>query len=347
MRLSDLDTPAVICDLDILERNLRDMADHCRDLDISFRAHTKAHKIPELAHWQLRSGASGILCQKVGEAEQMVAAGISDILIPYNIVGQPKLQRLMRLAKRAQITVAVDSETTAQGLSARASADGAVVNVLIELDTGAARCGVQSPDEAVNLARTVDALPGLSYEGVMTYPSQPSSKEPLCATVTALRSAGLEPRTVSGGGTGHEKISKDIGCNETRSGSYIWEGRTRIKSSQDLNADRCPLRVLCTVISVPVPGRVIVDGGMKTFASYPPTPYGECVEHPGVRFNKMSVEHGQLNATGSSHEFKVGERLSLIPLHQEMCLNLHDELVGYRGHRVEVIWPVSGRGKVK
>jgi D-serine deaminase-like pyridoxal phosphate-dependent protein len=347
MRLDDLDTPAVICDLDVMERNLVSMADHCRDLDIPFRSHTKAHKIPALAHLQLKSGAVGVICQKLGEAEQMVAGGITDILIPYNIVGPQKLERLARLSRRATMTVAVDSGTTARGLSAQASSDGVDINVLIELDTGAGRCGVQSPGEAVALARLIDQLPGLSWEGVMTYPSQPESEAPLKATIDALVSAGLPPRTISGGGTGHEAISKQIGCTETRSGSYIWEGLTRIKSSDDLSAERCPLRVLCTVISVPVPGRVIVDGGMKTFASYPPLPYGECVEHPGVRFSKMSVEHGILDASASTHQFTVGERISLIPLHQEMCLNLHDELVGFRGDRVEVIWPVAGRGKVK
>jgi D-serine deaminase-like pyridoxal phosphate-dependent protein len=347
MRLYELDTPAVICDLDVLDRNLREMAAHCNELGIPFRSHTKAHKIPELAHWQLRSGAAGIICQKVGEAEQMVAAGIRDILIPYNIIGRPKLQRLSRLARRCRITLAADSETTIRGLSEQADSDGVEFNVLVELDTGAGRCGVQTVEEAVSLARLVDQSPGLVYQGIMTYPSQAESKPYLDSVVSALTQAGLAPETISGGGTGHEEISRDIGSNETRSGSYIWEGLSRIKSSEDLSPERCPLRVLCTVISVPVPGRVIVDGGMKTFTSYPPLPYGECVEHPGVRFSKLSVEHGILDASESSHEFLIGERISIIPLHQEMCLNLHDELVGFRGDQVEVVWKVAGRGKVQ
>ncbi len=346
MKLAELDTPAVICDLDLIEHNLRQMAARCQEIGIPFLAHTKAHKIPELAHWQLRSGATSIICQKIGEAEEMVAAGISDLLIPYNIVGDVKLERLARLARRASITVAVDSEATARGISNVASAQDVSIDVLIEVDSGAARCGVQSPLEAVQLARAVDEAPGIRFAGVMTYPSQIESGPILDAVVSELRGAGLPPERISGGGTGHEQVSKDIGCTETRSGSYIWEGMTRIKSSEDLSADRCPLRVLCTVISVPVPGRVIVDGGMKTFASYPPVPYGECVEHPGVRFSKMSVEHGTLDASDSSHNFTVGERLSMIPLHQEMCLNLHDYLYGYRGDEVEVVWSVAGRGKV-
>jgi D-serine deaminase-like pyridoxal phosphate-dependent protein len=346
MRLADLDTPAVICDLDILERNLRGMADRCRNLGIPFLSHTKAHKIPELAHWQLKSGASGIVCQKIGEAEEMVAAGITDILIPCNILGEIKLERLVRLARRANITVAVDSEVTIAGVAAAAAAHDVEVDVLIEIDTGAARCGVQSAEQALQLARMVEAHPGVRFQGVMTYPSQPEAKPLLCSTVDELRNAGLPPTRISGGGTGHEEISRDLGCTETRSGSYIWEGLTRIKSSQDLSAERCPLRVLCTVISVPVPGRVIVDGGMKTFASYPPVPYGDCVEHPGLRFSKMSVEHGILDASHIDREINVGDRLSMIPLHQEMCLNLHDSLIGYRGDEIEAVWRVAGRGKV-
>ena len=347
MRLDDLDTPAVICDLDVLERNLEEMAEHCRSLGLSFRAHTKAHKIPELAHQQVRSGSNGIVCQKLGEAEQMVAASLDDILIPYNIVGGKKLERLSRLARRARITVAVDSETTVRGIAQQASTDNVLINLLIEMDTGAARCGTQSPEETLDLARTIDSLPGVHFAGIMIYPSRADAKSLLDRTISLLREAGLEPESISGGGTGHEAISRDLGCTETRSGSYIWEGLSRIRSSEDLNPSRCPLSVLCTVVSVPTPGRVVIDGGMKTFASYPPVPYGHCIEHPEVRISKMSVEHGQLDASDSSHEFCVGERVRMIPLHQEMCLNLHDELVGVRGDRVEVIWTVAGRGKVQ
>lgn len=346
MKLAELDTPAVICDLDLVEHNLEQMAAKCREIGIPLLSHTKAHKIPELAHWQLQTGAVSIVCQKIGEAEEMVAAGIRDLLIPYNIVGDAKLERLARLAGRASLTVAVDSEPVARGISRTMEAHGTEIEVLIEVDSGAARCGVQSPEEAVQLARLVDQLPGIRYGGIMTYPSQLDSKPFLDRVISELRSEGLAPERISGGGTGHEQVSKDLGCTETRSGSYVWEGLSRIKSSADLSGDRCPLRVLCTVISVPVPGRVIVDGGMKTFASYPPVPYGECVEYPGVRFSRMSVEHGILDASDSSHEFQVGERLSMIPLHQEMCLNLHDRLVGFRGDEVKVIWDVTGRGKV-
>jgi D-serine deaminase-like pyridoxal phosphate-dependent protein len=347
VRIDDLDTPAVICDLDLLERNIAAMAARCRDLGIPLRSHTKSHKIPEIAHRQIASGAIGIACQKLGEAEVMVQAGIRDVLIPYNIVGRAKLERLTRLARRATITVAVDSEETGRGIAEQARTDGVDVRVVIELDTGSRRCGVASPAAALDLARTLVRLPGIDLRGVMTYPSRPEAAPFLDEVVRLFRAEGLPLHMIGGGGTGHEAISKELGCTETRSGSYVWEGLSRVKSRDDLGPERCPLRVLCTVVSVPAPDRLILDGGAKTFASYPPLPYGHCVEHPEIVISGLLVEHGHVDTSASAHRFRVGERLTIIPLHQEMCLNLHDELVGVRDGRVDVVWPVLGRGKVK
>ncbi|MCC6170250.1 MAG: alanine racemase [Caldilineaceae bacterium] len=347
MLIHDLDTPAVVCDLDKVERNIREMAAHCREIGIPLRSHTKSHKLPEIAHMQIESGAVGICCQKVGEAEMMVAGGIEDILIPYNVVGATKVDRLLRLARRATISVAVDSVDTAQGIAEGAKRHGGTVRTLIELDTGGKRCGVQSPQAAQQLARQIVELPGIDFQGVMTYPSRPGIKPFLDETRALIEADGIAVNVVSAGGTGAEQLSKELGCTETRAGSYVWEGLTRIESRDDLSDERCPLRIITTVVSTPAPGRIIVDGGMKTFCSYPPTPYGFCVEHPEIFIYGMSVEHGHVDVSRSSHTFKVGERLSWVPLHQEMALNLHDELVGYRGEQVEVVWPVWGRGKVK
>lgn len=347
MVLHDLETPAVVCDLDKLERNIRETHERCRAVGIPLRSHTKSNKIPEIAHMQLRAGSIGICSQKVGEAEVMVAGGVTDILLPYNIVGAPKVERLLRLARRANITVAIDSLATAQGIAAVALQVGGKVRVLLELDTGAKRCGVQSPQAAVELGQQVVDLPGIDLQGIMTYPSKPEIKPFLDETVALFQRAGLPINEVSGGGTGAEAITKELGCTEHRAGSYLWEGLTRIRTSDDLSDARCPLRIICTVVSTPAPGRIIIDGGMKTFCSYPPTPYGHCVEYPEIKIYGMSVEHGHVDVSQSNHRFQVGERLTWIPLHQEMALNLHDELVGYRGEQVEVIWPVAGRGKVK
>lgn len=347
MHVSELDTPALVCDLDVLDRNLAEMHARCRELDIPLRSHTKSHKIPELAHRQMEAGSVGIVCQKLGEAEVMVAAGLKDILIPYNLVGPAKVERLLRLVRRATMTVAVDSEETAKGISEGAKAANLDVQVLIELDTGSHRCGVQSPTDTLDLARKIVRLPGLDFQGIMTYPSRPEAKAFLDETVRLMRADGIPVSVISGGGTGHEAISKELGCTETRSGSYVWEGLTRVHSRDDLNPECCPIGVVCTVVSTAVPGRMIVDGGMKTFTSYPPRPYGYCVEYPEIKIVGMSVEHGHVDISDSSHRFRVGERLTFIPLHQGMCLNLHDELVGVRKGQVEVVWPVAGRGKVK
>ncbi len=347
MLLHDLDTPTLICDLDVLERNIANMATHCRDIGMPLRAHTKTHKIPEIAHKQVRAGAIGICCQKLGDAEVMVAAGLTDILIPYNIVGRVKVERLLRLVKRSIMTVAVDSEDTARGISEMAQADGVKVRVLIELDTGARRCGVQSPQAALELAQKIDAMQGLDLQGIMTYPSRREAKPFLDETVELLKKSGLPINVISGGGTGGEVVSKDIGCTEHRSGSYAFEGMTRISGSAMLNPERCAVRVLVTVVSTPTPDRIIIDGGQKTFTSYPPKPYGYIIECPEAQIYGMSVEHGHVEVSRCSRTFRVGERLSVIPLHQEMTTNLHDELYGVRGEKVEVVWQVAGRGKVR
>lgn len=347
MHTSELDTPAYIADLDVMERNIAGMAQRCRDLKIPLRVHTKSHKIPEIAHKQLSAGAIGIACQKVGEAEAMVAGGIKDILIPYNIVGPHKVERLTRIARRATITVAIDSEDVARGIDKQARKDGCRVRVIIELDTGSKRCGAQSPEAALELATKISHMSGLEFKGIMTYPSRPEAKPFLDQARALLEKAGIPAEMVSGGGTGSEEASRDLGCTETRSGSYLWEGMTRIGHSDHLNPERCACRMIVTVVSIPTRERMIIDGGMKTFTSYPPTPYGHIIGHPDAKMYGMSVEHGHIDISACDHEFTVGERLMVIPLHQEMCLNLHDELIGVRDGNVEAVWAVAGRGKVK
>ena len=346
MNIADLDTPTLVADLDVLERNIEGMAALCRQIGIPLRVHSKTHKVPEISKLQVAAGSQGITCQKLGEAEVMVDAGVDNILIPYNIVGKPKLKRLTALVKRAQVTVALDSEETATGISEQAVTDGCVVPVIVELDTGSGRCGVQSPQAAQRLAQQIMKMPGIDFQGVMTYPSNVRAKPFLTETLDLLASDGIPVNIISGGGTGSEATSKELGCTETRSGSYVYEGMTRIGNSEMLTPERCVLRVIVTVVSTPTPERIIIDGGQKTFASYPPTPYGHIIEHPDAKIYGMSVEHGHVDVSECSHRFKVGEQLSVIPLHQGMTSNLHDELVCIRGDKIEAIWQIAGRGKV-
>ncbi len=346
MNIADLDTPKLAADLDVLERNIEGMATHCHQLGIPLRVHTKTHKVPEIAKLQVAAGSQGITCQKLGEAEVMVDAGLDNILIPYNIVGKPKLKRLTALVQRARITVALDSEETATGISQQATADGCVVPVIVELDTGSGRCGVQSPKAAQRLARQIMKMQGIDFQGVMTYPSNLRAKPFIAETFDLLEQDGIPVNIISGGGTGSEAASKDLGCTETRSGSYVYEGMTRVGRSGMLSPERCVLRVIVTVVSTPTSERIIIDGGMKTFTSYPPKPYGHIIEHPDAKIYGMSVEHGHVDVSECAHQFKVGEQLSVIPLHQGMTSNLHNELVGIRDGEIEAIWQIAGRGKV-
>jgi D-serine deaminase-like pyridoxal phosphate-dependent protein len=349
MHFTELDTPALTVDLGVLEKNINDLQTACDQLGIALRVHTKTHKTPAIAQRQIAAGAIGIVSQKLGEAEPMAAAGIPDILIPYNIVGVAKLKRLGRLVRDSEstITVAADSSATVDGLAAQAAADGITIRVVVEMDTGSHRCGTQSPQATLALAQHIDRAANLEFMGVMTYPSSERVRPYLEEVRDLMAKAGLALPMISGGGTGSEVISKSLGCTETRIGSYAYEGMTRVGRREDLNPERCPLRMVVTVVSTSVPDQAIVDAGMKAFASYPPTPYGYCLEHPEVFLKGMSVEHGHVDTSASSHAFKVGETLSFIPLHGGMTTNLHDHIYAVRDGEVVDTWVVAGRGKAQ
>ncbi len=350
MHIYELDTPAVVIDLDVLEKNIEEMAVHCRGLGITLRGHTKSHKSPEIAKMQVSAGSQGIVCQKLGDAENMARAGLDDILMTYNIVGRQKVRRLTELARLCRMTVTVDSFAVASGISEQAAIDDVEIGVLIELDTGGNRTGVQSPVAAEELALQVEKLPGLELRGLMTYPSRVAAKPFIEETVDRFKNAGLSLEIISGGGTGEEWESAELGFTEHRSGSYVYEGLSRVQGSEGnegLSPERCPLRVVVTVVSVPTPARLIVDGGMKTFRLFPTMPWGLIVEDPDLKFSGMSVEHGHVDTTVSSREYVVGDKLTVIPTYQEGVTNLHDEIVWSRNDVVERFWRNEGRGKVK
>ncbi len=349
MHFTELDTPALCIDLDVLEKNIDDLQSACNRLEIPLRVHTKTHKTPAIARKQIAAGAIGIVSQKLGEAEAMAAGGIEDILIPYNIVGKAKLARLTSLVLSGQstITVAADSSVTVTGLSQAAAAAGCTIRVIVEMDTGGGRVGTQSPTDTLALAQEIDRLPGLDFTGVMTYPSSERARPFLDEVRDLTSKAGLPMHMLSGGGTGSEKISKSLGCSETRIGSYAYEGMTRVGKREDLDPSRCPLRMVVTVVSTTKPGQAVVDAGMKAFTSYPPMPHGYCLEHPEIFFKGMSVEHGHLDIAASEHKFTVGETLSFIPLHGGMTTNLHDRLFAIRNDEVVEEWKVAGRGRVQ
>lgn len=364
MHISELETPAVVVDLDVMDQNLSRMADYCRKHQLLLRPHTKSHKIPELAIRQIASGATGITVAKIGEAEVMLDAGITDILVAYPIIGTEKTRRLATIAEKARITVSIDSEEAALAISQAVSRQGTKVEILVELDVGFHRCGVTNEADALRLAKKITSLPGLEFKGLMFFPGHfgvPADQraamrigvnEFLERVVEAFAREGMPLATVSGGST-PTAYESDLfhGVNEVRPGMYIFNDRSTAGiSAASLND--CALSVVVTVVSTSVPGRAIIDGGSKTFSSdrYQAgdgAGFGLVKEDHAAELEKLSEEHGHLNIQRSDRRYKVGDRLSVIPNHVCTTVNLHDEIYGVRGERVETVWRVEGRGKVR
>jgi Predicted amino acid aldolase or racemase len=364
MLISELETPAVIVDLDVMDRNLSRMADYCRNHQLLLRPHTKTHKIPELAKRQIASGAHGITVAKLGEAEVMLNAGITDILIAYPIVGAAKTRHLARMAEEANLTVSIDSEEAALGISAAVSKQGVRVGVLAELDVGFERCGINNEVELLTLARKISSLPGLEFKGVMFFPGHfgvaPEQRAALRVHVNELLGRvvdtfvreGVPLAILSGGSTpaGYEgSLFRSV--NEVRPGTYIFNDRNTVGVSAATLSD-CALSVVVTVVSTSVPGRAIIDGGSKTFSSdrYQAgdgNGFGFVKEDDAAEIERLSEEHGHLNIQHSERQYRVGDRLSVIPNHVCPTVNLHDEIYGVRGEQVETVWRVEGRGKVR
>ena len=364
MHISELETPAVIVDLDVMDANLSRMADYCRKHDLLLRPHTKTHKIPELAKRQIASGATGITVAKIGEAEVMIEAGITDILIAYPIVGAEKTKRLATIAERAKITVSLDSEEAASAISEAASRQGATIGILIELNVGFDRCGVGNEVEVVRLAKKITSLPGLEFKGLMFFPGHfgvlPEQRSVLRAQVNEFLDRVFEacareqlPLSIVSGGSTPAAYESDFfhRVNEVRPGTYIFNDRNTVGvSAASLND--CALSVVVTVVSTGVPGRAVIDGGSKTFSSdryqaEDGSGFGLVKEDHAAQIERLSEEHGHLNITHSDRRYKVGDRLSVIPNHVCTTVNMHDEIYGVRGEQVEVTWRVEGRGKVK
>jgi D-serine deaminase-like pyridoxal phosphate-dependent protein len=364
MLISDLDTPAVIVDLDVMERNLSRIANYCREHQLRLRPHTKTHKIPELAKRQIASGATGITVAKISEAEVMFDAGITDILIAYPIVGPAKTARLARLAEQAIITVSLDSEEVARGLSVAAARSGTKIRVLIEMDVGFERCGFSDEADLLALGKKIAELPGLEFRGLMFFPGQfgvaPDERAAmriqvndfLRRTLEAFSDAGLPVAIVSGGSTPTAYEGGFFhGVNEVRPGTYIFNDRNTVAVSA-CKLEDCALSVIVTVVSTAVTGHAVVDGGSKTF-SYDRfqggdgSGFGIVKEDPAAQVERFSEEHGHMNIQNSERRYRIGDRLSIIPNHVCTTVNMHDEIYGVRGERVEETWRVAGRGKVR
>jgi len=364
MHYHELSTPALMVDLDVLERNLGRMADYCSEHGIGLRPHTKTHKTPEVARMQVARGAVGLSVAKVGEAEVMAEAGLDDILVAYPIFGAEKLRRLAQLARARRLLVSLDDEATAQELSRAASAQGATVGVLVEFDAGFHRCGLPPGPACVELARKIEKLPGVPFRGLMTFfgniwgTEEERRKEAqqvaqrVGRALAAFAEARIPVEIVSGGSTPSAQFAHLIpGLTEIRPGTYAYNDLNTFYQGA-CRLEDCAARVVTTVVSTAVPGRAIIDAGSKTFSSEelragPQAGYGHAVEAPDAPLIKLNEEHGHLDITKSTHRFRVGDVLTVIPNHVCTCVNMHDEVFLLRQGEVVGSWRVAARGQIR
>ena len=358
----ELDTPALLIDLDAMERNLDRMAKYLAPTRVKLRPHTKTHKSPLIAHRQLAAGAIGVCCQKLGEAEVMAAAGIRDILICSEIVGVNKIHRLMALAKHANVTVVVDHPENIQALSEAAIAYKITLPVLVDVNLGQNRCGVLPGDSVVRLVEQIGKSPGLSFKGLQGYHGKiqhlqgfenrgqksQEAMEQLGETVRLLKGLGLEPEVVSGGGTGTYNIDPHLGViTELQAGSYIFmDYQYRMVGGQRgevFDDFEMALTLLGTVISTPDSRWAVVDIGLKAASIDGGVPVLRGLE--GIEYRPGGDEHGILLFKDVGREVRLGEKLEFYPGHGDTTINLHDDYYAIRQGKLEAIWPVAARGR--
>ncbi|HEX7015012.1 MAG TPA: D-TA family PLP-dependent enzyme [Cyclobacteriaceae bacterium] len=345
----ELDTPCIVIDLDKVEANIHRLQRYLDEHGIKNRPHIKTHKLPQIARMQVDAGAVGITCQKLGEAEVMADAGLDDILITYNILGAAKLQRLTHLAKRIRLSVIADSDVTVRGLSHACASADTEVGVMVEFESGKQRCGVQTPQEATTLARLITSLPGLRFEGLMTYPTTGLTVPFVNETRALLAAEGIEIPCVSGGGTpGLWEMHRWEGVTEHRAGTYVY-GDRKIVSTGTMTFDEVAMHVLTTVVSRPTSDRGILDAGSKVLSSdtLDLDGFGYILEYPEARIYGQSEEHGHVDFSRCSSRPVVGEKVTVIPNHTCVVTNLTDEVVCVRNGKVHEVWPVAARGMVR
>lgn len=363
-RIADLETPAMVVDLDVMDRNLKRVADYAHQHALRLRPHTKTHKSPVLGRKQLDLGAAGLTVAKVGEAEVMLGSGTGDLLVAFPVIGRTKLERLMHVAEKTRVTVSLDSVFAARQLSEAARESQREIGVLAEMDAGLGRVGVTPGPDLIELAQQIDRLPWLRFEGIAFYPGHIKALDQegrtaiqtlsqlLWNTLRELKQAGLEPGIVSGGSTPALFHSHEIGgLNEIRPGTYIFNDRNTMLMGACALED-CAAAVLTTVVSTARKGQIIIDGGSKTFSSDRPVSvaevsFGHIADSPEAVFTKMNEEHGYVDIRRAKRDFAIGDRVRVIPNHVCVAMNLHECVYGYRGDTVEQAWKVEARGKLQ
>ena len=357
----ELETPSLVVELDRMNANLDRAADYARAHGLALRPHIKTHKSPLLAREQLRRGADGVTCATPYEAEVMSEV-TDDVLVMYPPVGNQRAARLAQLAQRVRLTVALDSETAAKNLSRAAVESESHVRVLVEIDAGMHRVGVQSPSDAVALAGRIAVLPRLEFAGIAFYPghvrgpvadhaTQLAGLTRLVAeTRAAFERAGPTITVVSAGSTPTLWRTHEIaGVTEMRPGTYIFNDRTTAEIGACAPED-CALTVLATVVSTAVPGQAVIDAGAKALGREPMRGgsgegFGCLWSDPTIVVTSMSEEHGILDLSRSSWKPRVGERVRVVPNHVCIVVHLADLVYGVRDGAVVSSWPVAARGR--
>ncbi|MFK9093864.1 alanine racemase [Bacillus salipaludis] len=360
----ELLTPAVIVDLDTVERNIERMANKLSKFGIAHRPHIKTHKTVKFAKMQLNKGAIGITVAKLTEAEVFIESGIKDILIAFPIVGEDKLEIFSKLLKQANIITTVDSLEAALGLSRVGEQTGKTVKVLIEIDGGLHRGGRQPGSDTIKFVREIKGLPGIEIVGIMAYFGKIYSnnnqndlieavkQESLIANKVSkdLESEGINVKIISTGSSPSSSNCQYLeNVTEVRAGNYIFYDVSAIDLGIAEEKD-CALRVIATVVSTPIPGMATIDAGTKTLTSdksHHRNGFGIVVGHPEITITSLNEEHGFLNFDPTITSLSVGDRIEIIPNHSCVIPNLCDELAGVRNGEVVEFIPVDARGKNK
>ena len=363
MSLDEVDTPALVVDLDAFERNLKRLSERVAGTGVRLRPHAKTHKCAVIALKQMELGAVGVCCQKVSEAEALVYGGVKDVLVTNEIVGKTKLRRLMGLAGMARIATCADDPAQITALDAAAGEAGITLPVHVEVNMGGNRCGVEPGEPALALARQVMDARHLSFAGLQAYHGSAQhlrtweerqkaiagAVEKAGSTRDLLAKNGIDCANITGAGTGTFEFEAGSGVyTELQCGSYIFMdadyGRNLDRDGHETRAFEPSLFVWATVMSRPTEDRAIVDAGLKALGmdSGPPNVWDE----PAARFDRASDEHGRLMIGGATNRLRLGDKIKLVPGHCDPTVNLYDWYVGVRGDRVEAVWPIVARGAV-
>lgn len=358
----DVETPAVLVDLDVLERNIVTMAERARAHGVHLRPHAKTHKVLEVGRRQIAAGAAGLTVAKTSEAEVFAASGFHDLFVAYPVVGTDKARRLLALSEGVRLAVGADSVEGARTLGRVFSEAGRRLDVMVKVDTGLHRVGVL-PDKAPALAMALAREPGLRVRGLFTHAGHAygsetpeavaavgrSEGDQLAEVAEHIRKAGLDIDEVSVGSTPTAAHAMTRGgVTECRPGNYVYHDASQVALGTCSLAD-CAMTILATVVSVPAPDRAVIDAGSKTLSTDPLRPrfggHGWILGHES-RLDRLSEEHGVI-AVARGDAFEVGQRVRVLPNHACVVSNLHDSVLGVRGARVEAALKVAARGCVR